>query len=149
MLSQAPALRHPSRVPWWRWVEIGGACGLVLLVILFAIGRIPHPLAIASLLHIAADFTFQSPETAMYKTRRDRYLVIHALAAGGFPVAVAALFTGDPVAVVVWAAVGAVSHYAVDWTRKFGVRRLVLAVILDQACHLTTVLILALTIYLR
>jgi uncharacterized protein DUF3307 len=138
-------LRHPSRVPWWRWVEIGGACGLIALMVLFAIGRSPHPLAIAALLHIAADFTFQSSETALLKAKRDHHLLVHALAAGGLPLAVAGLVAGSPISVIVWAALGAASHYAVDWTRKFGARRLALGIVLDQSCHVATILILALT----
>ena len=138
-------LHHPSRVPWWRWVEIGGACGLIALMALFAIGRSPHPLAIAALLHLAADFTFQSSETAVLKATRDHHLLVHALAAGGFPLAVAGLVSGNPISVIVWTALGTVSHYAVDWTRKFGVRRLALGIVLDQTCHVATILILALT----
>jgi hypothetical protein len=137
-------LRHPSRIPWWRWVEIGGAGGLLALTALFAIGRSPHPLAIAALLHIAADFTFQSSETAVLKANRDHHLIVHALAAGGFPLAVAGSVAGSPTRVIVWTLLGTASHYAVDWTRKFGVRRLALGVLLDQTCHVATILILAL-----
>jgi hypothetical protein len=46
------------------------------------------------------------------------------------------------VAIVIWTAAGILSHYAVDWTRKFGVRRLALAVVLDQTCHIATLLAL-------
>ena len=28
-------LRHPARVPWWRWIEIAGGAGLLVLVVLF------------------------------------------------------------------------------------------------------------------
>ena len=52
---------------------------------------------------------------------------------------------GNPVAVVACTAVGAVSHYAVDWKRKFGLRQMALAIVLDQACHLLTILVLVLT----
>ena len=75
-----------------------------------------------------------------------RHLLVHALAAGGLPLAVAGLGTGNPVAVVTWTAVGAASHYAVDWTHKFGLQQVALAVVLDQACHLLTILVLVLTI---
>jgi hypothetical protein len=137
-------LRYPARVPWWRWVELSGATGIIVLFVLFCIGYVPHPVAIAALLHLAADFTFQSPETASQKAESSRHLLVHALVAGGLPLALAAAVTGDPIAVLVWTLLGAVSHYAVDWTRKFGLRRLVWAVLLDQACHVVTIVIVAL-----
>jgi hypothetical protein len=59
--------------------------------------------------------------------------------------AVAGLVIGNPVAVIICTAVSAASHYAVDWTRKFGLRQMALAVVLDQACHLLTILVLVLT----
>jgi hypothetical protein len=135
-------LRHPARVPWWCWIEIAGGAGLLALAVLLLLGRVPHPVAMAALLHLAADFTFQSPQTARLKARRDRHLLVHALVAGGLPLAVVALVARDPVAVLVWTALGAAAHYAVDWTRKFGLRRLVWGVLLDQGCHLVTLLLL-------
>jgi hypothetical protein len=99
---------------------------------------------VALTLHVAADFTFQSPETALRKAECRRHLLVHALAAGGLPLAVAGLLTGNPLAVVTWMVAGAISHYLVDWTRKFGLRQGALAVILDQACHLLTILVLVL-----
>ena len=138
-------LRHPSRVPWWTWVENAGATGLVILAVLLLAGRALHPLAIGALLHVAADFTFQSHETSVQKAKRGRHLLVHALAAGGLPLAIAAFLARSPTAVVTWTAFGVVSHYAVDWTRKFGVRRVGLSVLLDQACHVLTILVLALT----
>jgi hypothetical protein len=99
---------------------------------------------VALVLHIAADFTLQSAETARGKGERGRHLLVHALAAGGFPLAVAGLVTGQPATVIAWATAGAASHYAVDWTRKFGLRQLWPGVILDQAGHLLIILVLAL-----
>jgi hypothetical protein len=58
---------------------------------------------------------------------------------------VAGLLTGNPVAVVIWTVAGAISHYVVDWTRKFGLRQVALAAGSDQACHLLTILVLVLT----
>jgi hypothetical protein len=122
-----------------------GAAGLVALAILFMAGYVPHPAAVAVLLHVAADFTFQSSETVLRKGERGRHLLVHALAAGGLPLAVAGLVTGNTVAVIICTAVSAASHYAVDWTRKLGLRQMALAVVLDQACHLLTILVLVLT----
>jgi hypothetical protein len=73
-----------------------------------------------------------------------RHLLVHALAAGGLPLAVAGLLTQNPLAVVTWMVAGAISHYAVDWTRKFGLRQVALAITLDQICHLLTILVLVL-----
>jgi hypothetical protein len=138
-------LRSPSLLQWWEWAQVMGAAGLVALAILLMTDYVPHLAAVAVLLHVAADFTFQSSETALRKGERGRHLLVHALAAGGLPLAFAGLVTGNAVAVVTWTAVGVASHYAVDWTRKFGLRQMALAVVLDQACHLLTILVLVLT----
>jgi hypothetical protein len=137
-------LRSLFRLEWYQWIKVGGATGLAALGTLLLAGYIPHPVTVAALLHLVTDFTLQSQQTAINKEQRDRHLVVHALVAGGLPLAIAALMTGDPLAVVVWAALGVTSHYVVDWTRKFGVRRVALAVLLDQACHLLTIVFLAL-----
>jgi hypothetical protein len=121
-----------------------GATGLVAVLILLIAGRIPHPAVVALTLHVAADFTFQSPETALRKAECRRYLLVHALAAGGLPLAVAGLLTQNPLAVVTWMVAGAISHYVVDWTRKFGLRQVALAIALDQTCHVLTILVLVL-----
>lgn len=131
---------------WWEWVEILGAAGLVGLLVLLLAGRIPHPALVALTIHVATDFTFQSPETALRKGECRRHLLVHALAAGGLPLAVAGLLTGNPAAVLIWATVGVASHYAVDWTRKFGLRQVALAASSDQACHLLTILALVLMV---
>lgn len=95
-------------------------------------------------LHVAANITFQSTETGLRKRERRHFLLIHALAAGGLPLAAAGLAVGNPVAVLVWTPVGVASHYAVDWTRKFGLRQVVPAAALDQTCHTLTILALIL-----
>lgn len=135
-------LRSLSLLQWWQWGEVIGAAGLIVLAVLLVAGHVPHPAAVAILVHIAADFTFQSAETVSRKTERGHHLLVHALAAGGLPLAIAGLISGNPLAVLSWMAAGAASHYAVDWTRKFGLRRLVLAVALDQGCHALTILAL-------
>lgn len=138
-------LRSPSVLEWWEWGNIIGAAGLVALAIITIAGYVPHPVLVALTLHVATDFTFQSPETALRKRESRHLLLIHALAAGGLPLAAAGLVAGNSVAVLIWAAVGVTSHYALDWTRKFGLRQTVLAVGLDQTCHVLTILILVLT----
>ena len=145
MAIPTPArLRSPSRLRWWEWGKIVGIIGLVALAILFVTGGTPHPAVVVVLLHIALDFTLQSPETCLRKGERGRCLLVHALAAGGLPPAVMSIVAGDPAAVLTWAVAGALSHYAVDWTHKFGLRQEVLAAFIDQACHLLTVLVLVL-----
>ena len=124
--------------------KILGGAGLVALLILLIAGRIPYPAVVALILHVAADCTFQSPETALRKEECRRHLLVHALAAGGLPLAVAGLLTGDPLAVVTWIVTGVISHYVVDWARKSGLRQVAVATTLDQACHLLTSLVLVL-----
>jgi hypothetical protein len=138
-------LRCPSLLQWWEWGSVVGAVGLVALTILLLSRHTPHPAVAAVLLHVAADFTFQSRETVLRKGERGRHLLIHALAAGGLPLAVAGLVIGKPLAVINWASIGVASHYTVDWTRKFGMEQGILAIVLDQAAHLLTILLLVLT----
>jgi hypothetical protein len=109
-------------------------------------GHFPHPAVMATLLHLAGDFTFQSPETALRKEERRHHLLIHALVAGGLTLAIAGLVIGDPVAILTWTALAVTGHYALDWTRKFGLQRATLAVLLNQACHLLTILIIVLKV---
>jgi hypothetical protein len=132
----------PTALRWWEWVKIAGLAGLIALAISLVADHAPSPAVVAVLLHVAADFTCQSPETAKRKGQRGRHLLIHALSAGGFPLAVAGLMTGDPVAVLAWVGGGIASHYGVDWTRKFGLPQVALGVILDQVCHLAVILAL-------
>lgn len=125
---------------WWEWGSILGVAGIFSLMIFLAVGYIPHPIVVAVLLHIAADFTCQSAETSERKGERGRHLLLHALAAGGFPLAVASLVIGDPIITIAWAIAGVIGHYAVDWTRKFGVRPIGLGAVLDQLAHLAVIL---------
>jgi hypothetical protein len=142
------AVRSPfATLRWWEWVKIVGAAGVVILVIALVSGHTPPPVVVAVLLHIFADFTCQSSETAAHKEERGRHLLVHALAAGGIPLAVAGLITGNPATALTWISVSVVSHYAVDWTRKFGLRQAALGVILDQACHLATIVALTMLLY--
>jgi hypothetical protein len=55
------------------------------VLILLIAGRIPHPAVVALTLHVAADFTFQSPETALRKAECRRYLLVHSLSRGSPP----------------------------------------------------------------
>ncbi len=135
-------LRTPSRLQWWEWGDILGGIGIFILTLLLALDRVLHPTLVAVLFHIAADFTCQSSETAMRKGERGRHLLLHALAAGGLPLAVAGLVTGNLVLVIIWGAIGAGSHYLVDWTHKFGLRSVALGASLDQASHLMVILML-------
>ncbi len=137
--------RIPSHLQWWKWGDILGGVGVCILALLLTLDRVLHPALVAVLLHIAADFTCQSPETAVKKSERGRHLLFHALAAGGLPLAIAGLVTGNLVLVIIWGIVGAGSHYFIDWTRKFGLRSVALGVCLDQGSHL--MVILALTFF--
>jgi hypothetical protein len=137
-------LQSPASLVWWEWRKVLGIASIVVLAILAIVGCAPHPLVVAMLLHITADFTCQTTETALRKKESDRHLLIHALVAGGLPMIAAGLATANPVVTITWTIIGVFSHYAVDWTRKFGLRQVALGIILDQACHLLTILILVL-----
>ncbi len=93
-------LRSPSLLEWWEWDKIIGAVGLLALAIIIIAGYIPHPVLVALTLHVATDFTFQSPETALRKRESRPFLLIHALAAGGLPLAAAGLTAGNSLAVL-------------------------------------------------
>jgi hypothetical protein len=112
--TQTTAKPWFPHLQWWKWGRILGAVGILNLMISLAMDHIPHPAVVAVLLH--------------------------ALAAGGFPLAVASLATGEPVITIAWAIAGAAGHYAVDWTRKFGMQPIGLGVALDQASHLAMIL---------
>lgn len=127
---------------WWEWVELAGCVAMIALTILLTAGYELHPALIAVLLHVACDFTCQSPETAIKKGERGRHLFCHALAAGGVPMAIAGIAAGSVGAILNWTVVGVASHYAVDWTRKFGIHRMLPGILLDQVCHLTLILVL-------
>lgn len=123
-----------------------GAVGLGLLVLFLLAGYVPHPVVVALTLHLVTDFTLQSAATALRKRERGRHLLFHALAAGGLPLAAAGLAVGDPATVVLWTSLGVAGHYAVDWTRKFGLRNEVIGNFLDQACHVAAILVVALAV---
>jgi hypothetical protein len=134
-----------ARLRWWEWGKVVGGLGMLGLAVLLAAGYEASPAIAAIVLHFAIDFTLQSEETALQKVDRGRHLLVHSLVAGGIPLAVAGLMTGSPLTALLWTTVGVASHYAVDWTRRFGFRQVVLAAISDQAGHLLTILFLALT----
>jgi hypothetical protein len=137
-------LRSPLSLLWWEWGKLAGIAGLGLWLGLSIAGLDLHPAAVGVLLHVVLDFTLQSSETCVRKDERGRHLLVHALAAGALPLAAAALAGRSPVAVLTWSVAGAVSHYVVDWTRKFGLRREVYGATVDQTCHVLTILLLAL-----
>lgn len=138
-------LRRLSTPTYWQCGKTVGVVGLVVLAIFLVAGHVPHPAVMVVLLHIAADFTLQSPETALCKHKRGRHLLVHALVAGGLPLAITGLVTRNPATVLIWTVIGVVSHYAVDWTRRFGLRDTPLGVVLDQVAHLAIILTLVLT----
>jgi hypothetical protein len=137
-------LRSPLSLLWWEWGKLAGIIGLIVWIACSIAGLALHPAAVATLLHVVLDFTLQSAETCLRKDERSRHLAVHALTAGALPLAAAALVAGRPAAVLVWSVAGAISHYAVDWTRKFGLRREAFGAAADQLCHVLTILVLAL-----
>ena len=137
-------LQSPASLEWWEWGKVLGIASLVVLTLLSIVDCAPHPLAVAMLLHFTADFTCQAAETALRKEESNRHLLAHATVAGGLPLAAAGLATGNPVATVTWTAIGVAIHYAVDRTCKFRLGQAAPGIVLDQACHLLTILILVL-----
>jgi hypothetical protein len=133
-----------ARLLWWEWGKVVGGLGLVGLAVLLATGYAPPPVVAAIVLHFVIDFTLQSEETALHKVDRGRHLLIHSLIAGGIPLAVAGLMTESPLTALLWVTAGVISHYAVDWTRRFGFQQVTLAAISDQAGHLLSILLLVL-----
>jgi membrane-bound metal-dependent hydrolase YbcI (DUF457 family) len=133
-----------TRLLWWEWGKVIGGLGLVGLAVLMAAGYVPSPAVAAIVLHFAIDFTLQSEETALHKVDRGRHLLVHSLVAGGIPLAVAGLMTERPVTALLWMVIGVISHYAVDWTRRFGFRQVALAAVSDQVGHLLTILFVVL-----
>ena len=136
-------VKAPTSLQWWEWMKLAGALAMMLLLATLVNGVVSSPFVVAVVLHVALDFSLQSDEVAMRKGERGKHLLLHALAAGGLPTAVAGLFVG-PAAVLTGTAIGVISHYAVDWTRKFGLRQEALAGLLDQACNLLAILVLTL-----
>ena len=135
--------RSPAPLQWWEWGKLAGVVTLVAWATLSLADVNLDPAVVGVLLHVTLDFTLQASETCTRKLDRGRHLLVHSLAAGGLPTAVAALTIGSPCKIVTWAIAGATIHYAVDWTRKFGLRNQTLGAALDQACHALTVLALA------
>ena len=131
----------PARLQWWEWGKVLGVIGIIAVIVLLAAGVFVPPAIVALVLHIAGDFTFQSDQTAAHKEDRGRHLVAHALVAGGLPMAIAGLATGDPLTTLSWILVGTVTHYAVDWTRKFGIQSTMTGIVLDQIIHLATIVV--------
>ncbi len=131
----------PTCLQWWEWFKLAGALALLSLLATLVNGIVPSPFVVALVLHIALDFTLQSDQVAIHKPECGKYLLLHALAAGGLPMAIGGLFVG-PATALIGAVVGAVSHYAVDWTRKFGLPAWWKGIAADQLCHLIVVALL-------
>jgi hypothetical protein len=131
-----------KRLQWWEWFHLAGAVALVGLLAALLVTDVPA-LIVAVALHLACDFTFQSSETAIHKGERGRHLVVHALCAGALPHLLAGL-TVNASTGLIWGVIGFLAHYAIDFSRKFGVKSVALGATLDQAAHVLTILALAL-----
>jgi len=131
-----------KRLQWWEYFHLVGAGALVALLAALLVADV-SPFVVAVALHLACDFTFQSTDTALHKGERGRHLVVHALCAGALPHLLAGLTLSASTGLV-WASVGFLAHYGVDFTRKFGVKHIAVGAALDQAAHLATILALAL-----
>ena len=135
-------VRTPTSLQWWEWFRLAGALALVALLVALIHRVVLSPFVVAVVLHVTLDFTIQSDEVAARKGERGKYLLLHALAAGGLPMAISGLFVG-PAAVLTGAVAGIVSHYAIDWTRKFGLPAWWEGIAADQVGHLIIMALLA------
>ena len=141
MTTLTSAIRKSQSLAWWQWIELLGAISFVVLLIAFVCGVKVPSFVIGLILHIAMDFTFQSSETAGRKGERGRHLAVHALIAGGL----VGLLTG--LSVSLWAGIGGLiigglSHYGIDYSRKFGLANWKLGLALDQVLHLGAIAII-------
>lgn len=140
------ATGNVKSLAWWQWAKLVGAIGLVVLLIALATGCNVPSLIIGLVAHLACDFTFQSGETAGRKGERKRHLVVHSVIAGGL----VGLLTGLSVGLragIGGLAIGIITHYGIDYTRKFEnlvVENWKLAVALDQLAHLVAIVIIIL-----
>jgi hypothetical protein len=125
---------------WWQWGKLHGKLNVVLLPLCALTGL--HPVIGALLIHFTVDFTAQSTETAIHKGDRGWHLLVHAIYAGGLPLAIAGLLYGNPALALVGSAVGALSHWLIDYTRKFGVENELLGAALDQMAHAVIITLL-------
>ena len=131
----------PSRLQWWQWGKLFGAVGLVtLLCWMAASGALPHPLVLGVVAHLVCDFSLQSDWIAAEKSKRGKALLYHALIAGGLPGALVGLYAGPP-ACLLAILIGVVSHYAIDYTRKFGCKSVATGATLDQVAHIIVLIL--------
>lgn len=117
---------NPTQLMWWQWGKLIGAVTLVALLVALTMGMDVHHIIIAITLHIALDFSLQTNTIAMHKHERKTALLVHAIIVGGIP----AIVTGSLVGI----ALGIITHYAIDYTRKFGLNE-THGAIADQLAH--------------
>jgi hypothetical protein len=121
---------QPNQLKWWQWIQILG----VTLPILLVYAGVEHPLMWAIALHFFMDFTAQSNETSVGKRQNStRVLLYHAFISGGY----AGLIVGGLLGLVI----STIAHFLIDSTNKFGLSG-VAGVILDQAAHIATLIII-------
>ena len=137
-----------TRIPWWKWcrwlgwiafagvLTVGGSllCGRLQPG---ALNRWTVRFALGLALHLAFDFTFQTSRMAAHKATNRRWLLLHALAAGGIPGFVAGL-PASPFAAALGGAYATSHHFLVDCADKFGFGSHWPGPLLDQALHILT-----------
>lgn len=129
------AMKAPTSLEWWAYLKLAGVVALPLLLAVMSLGFAVHPLLVGLVLHLALDFTLQSSWVAAEKSGRGRALFFHSLIAGGLPLAVMGMMSGSPITALVSIVAGITSHYAIDWTNRFGLGDCWLGYCLDQAAH--------------
>jgi len=131
----AQFFKAPTSLQWWAYPKLLGAALLVLLLAAMSLGVAVHPLLVGVVLHLVLDFTLQSDWVAAEKAKRGKALFIHSVIAGGIPAGVMGLMSGSLERVLLAVVVGVASHYAIDYTKKFGLRRWQHAICADQVAH--------------
>ena len=134
VLKARTATLSRPRLAWWQWCKVASVVLLVAVLAVAGAGVTIPRLGWALAVHWFLDFGVQSTPTAMGKARRDwKVLMCHGFLTGGFP----GLIMGGLVGVVV----SALLHGYVDSLRKFGLSDW-RGVVLDQAAHVVTLLVL-------
>lgn len=120
---------------YWQWGKLAGLLALALLLLLGP--RAPR-LVVALCLHLVLDFTLQSTQVALSKSRSKRALVCHALIAGTLPLLVANF--ADPATALASGLFGFLTHLLVDAANKFGLPEHAGAFV-DQALHVASLVV--------
>lgn len=135
-------VKAPASLEWW---EHGKLLGMVALGAVFGgmlAGAKLDGWVVGLAFHTVLDFTLQSNWVAANKGNRGKALLFHAIIAGGLPGAIKGMMSGGLVGCLIGVVLGTTSHYAIDWSRKYGIKDLRIAIVTDQLSHLVVLLLI-------